>query len=138
MLEFQNLHILIAEDDADDGEVIVDSFSNHGAFTKIEWVKNGKELLDFLADPKAAKPDIILTDINMPIMSGIEALEEICDDPRLNQIPAVVFSSTINPIYKARCEKLGTAGFMVKPFTLKGFNEIPGKIIDLLKVRQQV
>ncbi|HEY0040394.1 MAG TPA: response regulator, partial [Flavisolibacter sp.] len=94
--------------------------------------KNGKELLDYLKDPAISQPDVILTDINMPILSGIEALEEIFKDSTLNQIPAFVFSSTINPIYQEKCKTLGTAGFLVKPFNLKGFDEIPKKIIDAL------
>src|SRR6476620_6485684 len=122
MSEMNNLHIIIAEDDPDDGEVIVESFTKNKAFAKVDWVKNGKELLDYLRNPEIKKPDIILTDINMPILSGIEALEEISADSKLNTIPAFVFSSTINPVYQARCQKLGTPGFLVKPFNLKGFD----------------
>ena len=132
MSNLSNLHIIIAEDDPDDGEVIVESFTKNGSFNTIEWVKNGKELLDYLKDPAISQPDVILTDINMPILSGIEALEEIFKDSTLNQIPAFVFSSTINPIYQEKCKTLGTAGFLVKPFNLKGFDEIPKKIIDAL------
>ncbi|RZJ34691.1 MAG: response regulator [Flavobacterium sp.] len=137
MPENRKLHILIAEDDADDGEVIVDSFSKHGAFERVDWVKHGRELLDYL-DNASELPDVILTDINMPILNGIEALEEIAQHSNLRRIPAVVFSSTINPVYKARCEKLGTAGFLTKPFTLRGFDEIPDKILSLLETRDTV
>lgn len=127
------LHIIIAEDDIDDAETILQSFELHPAFAKVDIVGNGKELLEFLSDPRANKPDIILTDINMPIVNGIEALEKINEDEMLREIPAFVYSTAINPAYAAQCEALGTKGFLIKPFTLKEFNEIPNKIITILK-----
>jgi CheY-like chemotaxis protein len=128
----EHLHIVIAEDDLDDGEIIVESFSKHEAFSKVDWVKNGRELLDFLNHGKALKPDVILTDINMPVLNGIEALQEIRRNQRLRSIPVFVYSSTINPIYEVKCRELGTKAFLVKPFNLDDFNEIPRQIIATL------
>ncbi len=125
--------ILIAEDDQDDGELMLNSFSKHPEFESVQWVKNGREMLDFLADPRNRKPDIILTDINMPIMNGIEALERICANPALSGIPSFVYSSTLNPVYEVRCMKLGTKGFLIKPMNLRDFDEIPVKIADILQ-----
>ncbi len=125
------LHILIAEDDIDDAETIFDSFSAHPLFSKVDLVSNGKELLDFLENA-SEKPDLILTDINMPIVNGIEALEQINEDEVLREIPAFVYSTAINPVYAAQCEALGTKGFLTKPFSLKDFNEIPNKILNIL------
>lgn len=133
MTEFKDLHIIIAEDDPDDGEIIQASFSKHNAFGKVDVVANGKELLESLKNTAAEKPDIILTDINMPILSGIEALEAICDDQTLSQIPAFVYSTSINPVYQVKCMKLGTKGFIIKPFRLKDFDNIPNKILDILR-----
>ncbi len=133
MDEFKDLHILIAEDDPDDGEIIHASFAKHTSFAKVDVVVNGKELLDNLKSGSIPKPDIILTDINMPILSGIEVLEAICEDSELSKIPAFVYSTSINPIYEVRCMKLGTKGFIIKPFRLKDFDNIPNKIIDILQ-----
>jgi CheY-like chemotaxis protein len=130
-MDLNNLHIVIAEDDFDDGEIILDSFLRHVSFAKVNLVKNGKELLEFLETSKN-KPDIILTDINMPILNGIDALKEIRDDRELKEIPAFVYSSTNNPIYKAKCVEIGTKGFLVKPMNFKDFYEIPNKIIKIL------
>ncbi len=136
MTELEKIHIIIAEDDSDDAEIVMESFSKHPAFKKIDWVKNGIELLDFLKSCGDTKPDVILTDINMPIMNGIEALEEICDIPQLKNIPAFVYSSAINPIYEVRCNKLGTRGFLIKPFKLSDFDKIPYQIIEVLQHEQ--
>lgn len=130
---FTDLHILIAEDDPDDGEFIKNSFSKHTSFIKIDWVKNGKELLNFLMNSHSKKPDIILTDINMPIINGIEALELIFQNPELSHIPCFVYSSTVNPMYEAQCKDLGVRSFLMKPFSLSGYDEIPYEILYNLK-----
>jgi len=130
MRELKNLHIVIAEDDLDDGEFIQKSFSKHPSFMKIDWVKNGKELLNFLRTSSA--PDIILTDINMPILNGIEALELIFQDQALADIPCFVYSSTVNPIYEMKCKELGIKAFLIKPFSLSDYNEIPYQILYIL------
>jgi CheY-like chemotaxis protein len=133
MSGFENLHIVIAEDDFDDGEIVIESFSKHQAFSKVDWVRNGRELLAFLDNCDSLKPDVILTDINMPILNGIEALQEIHENQELRHIPVFVYSSTINPIYEVKCKELGTKAFLMKPFNLDGFDDIPKQIIATLK-----
>ena len=127
-----NLHIIIAEDDLDDAEIITDSFLKHPAFSKVDLVKNGLELLQFLRDKGNHQPDMILTDLNMPIMNGIDALKAICDDKDIASIPAFVYSTSVNPIYEAACKEIGTRGFLVKPMEIKGFYEIPDKMLESL------
>ena len=73
----KNLHIIIAEDDEDDADVISEIFNNNPSFAKVSLVANGEELLHFLKNAANENPDVILTDINMPILNGIEALQEI-------------------------------------------------------------
>jgi CheY-like chemotaxis protein len=125
-----NLHILIAEDDPDDGFLIADSFRQNTSYNKVSLVQNGQELVDFLKINAA--PNAILTDINMPLKDGIEALTEIMDDPYMKNIPCFVYSTSINPAYEARCRELGVRGFLIKPYSLEEFNEIPLRIISIL------
>ncbi|MDR6967981.1 CheY-like chemotaxis protein [Flavobacterium arsenatis] len=131
MALLENLHIIIAEDDIDDGEIIEQSFLKHPSFNKISIVKNGKELLEFLKTANH-KPDVILTDINMPIINGIEALAEISNDLELNHITTFAYSTSINPIYESKCLQYGVKGFLIKPFVLEEFDEIPHKIINTI------
>lgn len=131
MTQLKDLHIVIAEDDSDDAEIIQQSFDKHTAFVKVDVVNNGKELLSFLKNSNT-KPNVILTDINMPILNGIEALKLISEDDNLRDIPAFVYSTTINPVYEAKSLELNSKGFLIKPYDLKGFDEIPGKIVGIL------
>jgi CheY-like chemotaxis protein len=131
MTGVKDLHIIIVEDDLDDGEFMFKSFDKHPSFIKVEWAKNGKALLDLLQNT-AIKPDIILTDINMPIVNGLEAIEAMGRDPKLCTIPVFACSSTSNPFYKTKCMELGTRGFFVKPFDLFEYDLFPNKIISAL------
>lgn len=127
----KNLHILIAEDDPDDGEIMLEIFSQHGSYTQINLVKNGLELLQYLSQGTEI-PDVILTDINMPIMSGIEALEKLHESDNLSSIPTIVYSSTLNPAYQIKCMNLGTKGFLVKPLKMTDYKKIPVTILEIL------
>jgi len=131
MTQLRNLHIIIAEDDIDDGEIIEQSFAKHPDFIKISIVKNGKELLEFLKNG-LEKPDVILTDINMPIINGLEALAEISNDTELSKITAFAYSTSINPIYESKCMQYGVKAFLIKPFVLEEFDDIPHKIMDVI------
>jgi CheY-like chemotaxis protein len=138
MNELSDLHIIIAEDDADDGDFVQKSFVKHAAFSKVDWVKNGRELLELLRNSKGKMPDVILTDINMPIMNGIEALDLIFHDPGLCGIPCFVYSSTVNPAYERKCKELGIRGFLIKPFNLLEYDDLPYQIIYILNQRMAV
>jgi len=135
MTEVKTFHIVIAEDDYDDADIVQQSFESNGNFTKIELVKNGLELLDLLRSCEDC-PDVILTDINMPIMSGIEALKEIYTDPALKLIPCFVYSTSINPKYEAQCKELGVKGFLIKPYSFEEFDNIPAVIVEALSSEQ--
>lgn len=132
MPEKYNLHIIIAEDDIDDADVISETFTNNPNFSKVSLVANGEELLNYLKDPANENPDVILTDINMPIIDGIEALQEILNTHELKNIPCFVYSTSINPAYKEKCDHLGVKAYLIKPYTFEAFAEIPKTILSIL------
>lgn len=127
----KDLHIIIVEDDLDDGEFMFKSFDRHPSFKKVEWAKNGKALLDLLKST-STKPDLILTDINMPLLNGLETIEALFRDPTLCDIPVFACSSTSNPAYRTKCMEMGTKDFFVKPFDLFEYEMFPSKIISVL------
>jgi len=129
----QKLSILIAEDDKDDAFLIHSTFTGSNLFKKIDIVSNGEELLKHLHNESLDLPDIILTDLNMPRMTGYEALESIQDHPRLCSIPVVVFSTSGNPGIVSRCIRLGAKDFLVKPFELEEYETIPEKIVKIFR-----
>ncbi|MBF4491274.1 MULTISPECIES: response regulator [unclassified Flavobacterium] len=138
MLEKNNLHIIIAEDDHDDADVITETFSKNPDFRKVSLVANGEELLNYLKNTSNEIPDVILTDINMPIIDGIEALQEILNTDGLKNIPCFVYSTSINPVYKERCDLLGVKGYLIKPYSIEAFEEIPKNILKIIEHNMQV
>jgi len=133
MPEFKKLHILIAEDDLDDAMIIEGSFENNESFESVRLVGNGQELVDYLNSGSNMLPDVILTDINMPIMSGIEALEVIYNSDKLSTIPCFVYSTSVNPTYETQSKNLGVKGYLVKPNSIEGFDQIPLDILEFLE-----
>jgi CheY-like chemotaxis protein len=129
----KQLHILIAEDDEDDADLICEIFNNNPDFGKVSLVTNGEELINFLKDTANEKPDVILTDINMPILNGIEALQEILNNNDLKNIPCFVYSTSINPSYKEQCDVLGVKGYLIKPYSYEAFAEIPKTILSSIE-----
>lgn len=127
-----NLHIIIAEDDSDDAEVMYETFNKNPDFVKVSLVNNGEELLNYLKNGSNPVPDVILTDINMPILDGIEALKEILNDTNLKTIPCFVYSTSINPSYKEKCDSLGVKAYLIKPYSFEAFEEIPKNIVSII------
>lgn len=132
IFEKRNINILIAEDDADDADFIIESFGNHEFFQKVEIVKNGKELLEYVMNKEREKPDIILTDINMPLMNGFQALEEISKLKEYSEVLKFVYSTSINPSYKTRYSALDISGWITKPYSFNDFQKIPAQILQVI------
>ena len=133
MTKLNNLHIIIAEDDEDDADVISEIFNKNPDFDKVSLVTNGEELLNYLKNSSNETPDVILTDINMPIIDGIEALQQILNTETLKSIPCFIYSTSINPAYKEKCDLLGIKGYLIKPYSIEGFEEIPKQIIKIIE-----
>ena len=100
-------HILLVEDNEGDILLTKEAFLECKVKTEISIAKNGKEALDFLFKREgyedAVKPDLILLDINLPIYSGHEVLQQIKEAPELKKIPIIMLttSSSQNDISKA-------------------------------------
>ncbi len=113
--------ILIADDDADDREMIKDAFTENRLRNDLRFVTDGVELMDFLRrqgkykDGGTPRPGLILLDLNMPKKDGREALKEIKNDPELKSIPVVVLTTSKAEEDVYRTYNLGVNSFVTKP-----------------------
>jgi CheY-like chemotaxis protein len=123
--------ILIADDDADDRLLMKRLLKQSRLYNDLRFVEDGEELLDYLyqrgpysAAGAAPRPRLILLDLNMPKISGREALAAIKTDPNLRTIPIVVLttSKTEEEIY--RSYDLGANSFITKPVNFEAMVEI--------------
>jgi len=108
------LHILFIEDDAIETMKLKRTVSKLQVHHKITETTNGEEALDFLKSDEVL-PDIILLDLNMPKLSGIEFLRILKADPKLKYLPIIVLTTSENRADLLECYGIGIAGYVIKP-----------------------
>lgn len=119
--------ILIVEDDPRDSELMRASLDELGLANELVFLRDGVEAMDHLmACEKAPEsehllPALILLDVKMPRMSGIEVLEWLQANPRLSRIPVVMLSSSKESADLNRCYDLGVNAYVVKPVKFAEF-----------------
>ncbi|CAN5630265.1 response regulator [soil metagenome] len=114
----QALHILLVEDDEIDAEVLIRGFRRQGFEPLITIARNGLEALTLLRDPLAqqhnGQPHVILTDINMPVMNGLELLQAVRCDPNLHRSIVFVLSGSALDVDRRAAYALQAAGYLLK------------------------
>lgn len=90
----EHIHVLIADDDADDRDLFVDAVNEAKLKTKVSAVKDGTELMNYLQVEGNALPDVLFLDLNMPCKTGIECLSEIKKMDRLKEVAIVIYSTS--------------------------------------------
>ena len=122
--------ILLVEDDKVDVMTIRRALNDLKVLNRLEVASNGEEALAYLRDPESEMPCIILLDLNMPRMNGIEFLREREADEALKAVPVVVLTSSREEQDMVQSYRLGVAGYMIKPVDYKQFVETI-RVIDL-------
>jgi CheY-like chemotaxis protein len=135
--------ILIAEDDAGHARLIEKNLQRVGLNNPILRFEDGQGILDFLlsrgSGPKRL-PDssyLLLLDIRMPKVDGVEVLRQIKADPELRKLPVIMLTTTDDPREVARCHGVGCSNYIVKPVDYEKFSEAIkqlGLFISLVQV----
>jgi CheY-like chemotaxis protein len=125
-----NKPILLVEDDRVDVMTIQRALKQIKVTNQLDIAVDGEEALAILRDLGREKPCIILLDLNMPRMNGIEFLRAAKEDEALKPIPVVVLTTSKDEQDKVDSFNLGVAGYMVKPVDYAQFVEVV-KTIDL-------
>jgi CheY-like chemotaxis protein len=118
--------VLLAEDNEGIALLTKKALRRNININQIIHFQNGREILDFLFSCQHIdKGDIILMlDIQMPFVSGIEVLKEIRNQDDLKSLPVVIFSSISDPKVVNLCDRLGCNVFLPKPTNYSGFEDI--------------
>lgn len=123
-MKVANKAILLVEDDQVDIMTILRALKEIHVSNPVVSMENGEAALEWLSRPDSELPCIILLDLNMPIMNGIEFLRLVKHDERLRRIPVVVLTTSEEQEDKVRSFDLGVAGYMAKPVDYRRFVEI--------------
>jgi CheY-like chemotaxis protein len=119
--------ILLAEDSANDVELTLAALNEHHLANQVDVVRDGAEALDYLYCRGAYQgrspdnPVVILLDLKMPKMSGLDALALIKEDARLRTIPVVMLTSSREEGDLVRSYQLGVNAYVVKPVDYRDF-----------------
>jgi len=125
------VEILLVEDSLHDAELTVRELNKHNMANNLVHVKDGEEALDFIfgrgkyiqRKDTIHFPKVILLDIQMPKVNGMEVLKEVKSDPRTQTIPVVILTSSKEHPDVQRCYELGANSYIVKPVNFEGFAE---------------
>jgi two-component system response regulator len=127
-LTLDNIEILFAEDSIDDAALTMRALRKGGLTNTIFHVKDGAEALDFLfvrgayaARKNAEHLKLILLDLKMPKVSGMEVLQQIKSLPQFRSIPAVILTSSKEDPDVKLCYELGANSYIVKPVESDNF-----------------
>ena len=123
-MKITNTPILLVEDDQVDIMTVTRALKEIHVTNPVVNLENGAEALKYLRAPKSVKPCIILLDLNMPVMNGIEFLQVAKHDDRLKRIPVVVLTTSEEQQDKVNSFDLGVAGYMAKPVDYRQFVEV--------------
>jgi CheY-like chemotaxis protein len=126
--ELKQAKVLLVEDNADDVELTLEALEDSKVRMEIHVVADGKAAMAFLRREgqytDRPRPDLILLDLNLPIMDGREVLKEIKEDPNLTDIPVVVLTTSEDEGDILKAYKLHANCYISKPVDFLRFTEI--------------
>jgi CheY-like chemotaxis protein len=128
--QIRNL-VFIVDDDPDDRQIILDAFLENNSDIDYIFIESAEELLTTLYDDKTNLPDLILLDLNMPGVLGLQALKEIRENKTFRQIPIIVLTTSALDRDKKLSYELGASCFLTKPDSFKKLTEIVNAIVML-------
>jgi two-component system response regulator len=133
MSGFETVDILLVEDNPTDAELTLRALRRGNLANHITWVKDGAEALDFIfrhgsyAERPPENPKLILLDIKLPKVDGIEVLKQIKADAHTRVIPVVMVTSSAEGRDVADSYQLGANSYVVKPVDFEQFSETVSK-----------
>lgn len=134
------ISIVLAEDDDGHATLVQRNLQRSGVVNGFVRVKDGQEALDLIrgegnfADQPTRGNILLLLDINMPRVDGVEVLRRLKGDPRTNAIPIIMLTTTDDPREIERCYQLGCSVYVTKPVEYTAFIEAINRLGLFLQV----
>ena len=126
-----SVEVLLVEDNITDAELTIRELKKHNLANNLVHVKNGEEALEFIfgtgryagARDILFPPKLVLLDIQMPKVNGIEVLQQIKSDDRTRSMPVVILTSSKEDPDIKKCYELGANSYIVKPVNFERFTQ---------------
>ena len=123
--------LFLVDDDLDDLMLFKDAIREIDPSIAIMTAGNGVDALKKLTDGMILEPDYIFIDLNMPLMNGIQCLQEIKKMPNLSHIPVIIYSTSSYERDILQTIKNGAFSYIIKPFS---FHELREKLREVLQI----
>ncbi len=127
-MEYKDVDILLVEDNPHDAELTLRALKKHNLANQVYVARDGEEALDFLfatgpssSGIKCNRLKVILLDLKLPKVSGLEVLQKLKSDERCRTVPVVVLTSSQEDQDIQECYKLGVNSYVVKPVEFEAF-----------------
>ena len=126
-MSLREVEILLVEDSTADAEMTMRTLKRRGIANHVVWVRDGVEALDYLfcenefEGRASGDPKMVLLDLKMPRMDGLQVLERIKKDPRTQRIPVVMMTSSREEFDLLASYTLGVNSYVVKPVDFDAF-----------------
>ena len=121
------VRVVVVEDNLDDRDLLIRQLRKAKIDAHVKFLTDGKEALDFLSHLPAALPfhDLIaiFLDLKLPGMNGVDLLRAIRSLPRVQNIPVIIMTSSLDPRDFEKCQELKVAAFVPKPITFDSFSK---------------
>jgi CheY-like chemotaxis protein len=131
----QEIEIILIEDNPDDAALTIRAFKARNLFNSLIHLKNGQEALDYIFNGVefngkkiSDHPKVVLLDLKMPKINGLEVLEQLKTNPKTKSIPVIILTSSAEDPDVKRCYELGANSYIVKPV---GFENFTKTVVDL-------
>ena len=129
MQDLREIEILLAEDSASDAEMTLRALKKSNLANSVTWVRDGVEALEFIFSTgkfsgRSGHPKLVLLDIKMPRVDGIEVLRQMRADERTKLIPVVILTSSAEERDVMESYKLGVNSYIVKPVDFSQFAQV--------------
>lgn len=121
--------IYLADDDADDRYLLIEALTSIDPDIKVVETDNGQELLAILQSRAIPDRSLLILDINMPKMNGLETLANLLTIPGLSSLRAIMLSTSSNPEMIQFAKQLGAEDYLIKPSTMDGLLDLSRKLI---------
>lgn len=136
-----NRPIILVEDNSDDAFLMQSALQSAGVINPIRIIGDGEEALEYFASAEARddtqRPRLVLLDVKMPFMSGLDVLEAIRKNPDFRTLTVVMLTSSNEPSDVKRALELGANAYVVKPAAFNDLNQLATAIRDFwLKYHQ--
>jgi CheY-like chemotaxis protein len=129
MPESKTVEVLLVEDSEDDAELTIRALRKHKLANSLHHVEDGIEALEFLlSGASPPRPRVILLDLKLPKVDGIEVLRRLREDERTRNIPVVVLTSSKEDRDLQEAYRLGANSYIVKPVDFAKFADVVGQL----------